>query len=71
MFREYFEYQNTSYIYENLNSTKNTERNDVQVNSIENALTDLKNKIKNMFINETGLLKIFCWRGYYWKHSWF
>ena len=71
MFREYFEYQNTSYIYENLNSTKNTERNDVQVNSIENALTDLKNKIKNMFINETGLLKTLCWRGYYWKDSWF
>ena len=60
MFREYFEYQNTSYIYENLNSAKKTERNDVQVNSIENALTDLKNKIKNMFINETGLLKTLC-----------
>ena len=27
LFRDYFKYQNPSYMYENLNSTKNTERN--------------------------------------------
>ena len=38
-------------MYENLNSTKNTERNENQINLI-NTLTDLKNKIKNMFDNK-------------------
>ena len=33
---------------ENFNGTKNTERNKIQANLIKNALTDLKNKIKNM-----------------------
>ena len=37
---------------ENLNSTKNTERNKIQGNLIENALTCLKNKIKYMSKNE-------------------
>ena len=35
-------------MYENLNSTKSTERNKIQVDLIKNALTDLKTKIKNM-----------------------
>ena len=60
MFIEYLKYQSTSYKYENLNSPKNTERNHVQVNLIENALTHLKNKIKNRFKNEIDLLKRFC-----------
>ena len=38
-------------MYENLNSTKNTERNENQINLI-NTLTDLKNKIKNMIDNK-------------------
>ena len=38
-------------MYENLNSTKNTERNENQINLI-NTLTDLKNKIKNMSDNK-------------------
>ena len=38
-------------MYENLNSTKNTERNENQIN-LRNTLTDLKNKIKNMFDNK-------------------
>ena len=38
-------------MYENLNSTKNTERNENQINLI-NTLTDLKTEIKNMFDNK-------------------
>ena len=38
-------------MYENLNSTINTERNENQINLI-NTLTYLKNKIKNMFDNK-------------------
>ena len=52
LFREYFKYQNPSYMFENLYSTKNKERNKIQVNLIKSALTDLKNKIKNMSDNE-------------------
>ena len=39
-------------MFENLYSTKNKERNKIQVNLIKSALTDLKNKIKNMSDNE-------------------
>ena len=53
MFREYFKYQDLSYMLENLNCTKNKERNKIQVNLIKRALTDLKNKIKNMSENKT------------------
>ena len=38
-------------MYKNLNDTKNTERNKIQLDLIKNALTDLKNRIKNMFEN--------------------
>ena len=39
-------------MYKTLNSTKNTERNETQINLIKNALTDLKSKIKNMSDNK-------------------
>ena len=42
---------------ENLNSTKNTHRNKIQVNLIESALTDLKNKIKNTSKIENSIEK--------------
>ena len=32
LFKEYFKYQSPSYMYENLNKTKNTERNKIEVN---------------------------------------
>ena len=35
-------------MYKNLNSKKNTERNQIQADLIKSALTDLKNKIKNI-----------------------
>ena len=38
-------------MYEKLNSTKNIERNEIQVGLIKSALTDLKNRIKNMSEN--------------------
>ena len=53
LFREYFKYQDLSYMVQNLNCTKNKERNKIQVNLIKRALTDLKNKIKNMSENKT------------------
>ena len=43
----YFKYQNSSHLYESLNSTKNTKRNKIQVDLVKNALTDLKIEIKN------------------------
>ena len=39
-------------MYGNLNSTKSTERNKIQVNLIKRALTNLKNRTKNMSENE-------------------
>ena len=39
-------------MYENLNSTKSAERNQIQTDIIKSALTDLKSKIKNMSENE-------------------
>lgn len=35
-------------MYENLNSTENTERIEIQVDLTKSVLTDLKNKIKNI-----------------------
>ena len=52
LFKDYFKYQSPSHMYKNLNDTKNTERNKIQLDLIKNALTDLKNRIKNMFENE-------------------
>ena len=49
LFRYYFKYQNQSYMYENLNNTKSTERNKFQVNWMK---IDLKNRFKNMFEDE-------------------
>ena len=57
LFRKYSKYQNPSHILENLNSTKNTHRNKIQVNLIESALTDLKNKIKNTSKIENSIEK--------------
>ena len=63
-FRDYFKYQNPSHMYKNLNSKKNTERNQIQADLIKSALTDLKNKIKN--INKESIKNgVYCW-----KDSW-
>ena len=48
LFRGYFKYQELSHILENLKDKKDTQRNENQVNLIKRALTDFKNKIKNM-----------------------
>ena len=52
LFKDYFKYQSPSYMHENWNNTKNTERNEIQVDLIKSALTDLKNRIKNMSEDE-------------------
>ena len=39
-------------MYKNLNSTKNTEKNQIQADLIKSALTNSKNQIKNMSENE-------------------
>ena len=52
LFREYFKYQYQSYMLESLKDTKNTERKEIQANWIKSALTDFKNKIKNISKNE-------------------
>ena len=52
MFREYFEYQNPDSMLKDLNSTRNTERNDIQVALIRSALTDFYNNINSMSENE-------------------
>ena len=48
LLRDYFKCQNPSCMYKNLDSTKNTERNKIQLALIKSALIDLKNKIQNM-----------------------
>ena len=48
LLRDYFKCQNPSCIYKNLDSTKNTERNKIELALIKSALIDLKNKIQNM-----------------------
>ena len=48
LFRGYFKYQELSHMFENLKNKKDTQRNENQVNLIKRALTDFKNKIKNM-----------------------
>ena len=48
LFRGYFKYQELSHMLENLKNKKDTQRNENQVNLIKRALTDFKNKIKNM-----------------------
>ena len=57
LFREYFKYQSSGYMYGNLNSTKNTERNKIQVHLIKSALIDLKHSLKHMSENEKEIEK--------------
>ena len=52
MFREYFKYQDPDSILKDLNSTRNTERNNIQVALIRGALTDFNNKINSVSENE-------------------
>ena len=52
MFREYFKYQDPDSMLEDLHSTRNTKRNNIQVALIRSALTDFKNKINSMSENE-------------------
>ena len=52
LFRKYFRYQDPDDMLENLNSTRNTERNNIQLASINNTLTGFRNKIESMSENE-------------------
>ena len=52
MFREYIKYQGPDSMLGDLYSTRNTERNDIQVALIRSALTDFNNKINSMSENE-------------------
>ena len=52
MFREYIKYQDPDSTLGDLYSTRNTERNDIQVALIRSALTDFNNKINSMSENE-------------------
>ena len=52
LFREYFKYQGPDSMLKDLNNTRNTERNDIQVDLIRNALIDSNNKIKSIYENE-------------------
>ena len=55
LFRGYFKYQVLSHMLENLKHIKGTQRNENEVNLIKRALTELKNKIKNMSKYETEI----------------
>ena len=52
LFRKYFRYQDPDNMPENFNSTRNIERNNIQLSSINNALTDFRYKIESMSENE-------------------
>ena len=52
LFREYFKHQDPDSMLEDLCSTRNTERNDIQVDLIRSALTDFDNKIDSMSEND-------------------
>ena len=52
LFREYFKSQDPGKMLEDLNNTRNTERNDIQVALTRNTLTDFNNKINSMSENE-------------------
>ena len=52
LFREYFKYQDPDSMLKDLNSTRNTERNDIQVALIRSALTDFSNKTNSVSENE-------------------
>ena len=48
LFIEYFRYQHPNTMLEDLNSTRNTERNNIQAALIGSALTDFRNRIRSM-----------------------
>ena len=48
MFRKHFKYKDLLDMYDKLSKTKNRERNEIQVNVIENNLDKLKNSIENV-----------------------
>ena len=50
LFREYFISQSSSYMYEDLNSTKRTERNKIQVNLIKNTNTRLPITLEQLLL---------------------
>ena len=52
LFREYFKYQDPDSMLKDLYSTRNIERNNIQVALIRSALTDFSNKINSMSENE-------------------
>ena len=47
LFREYFEYLSPSDMYNTLSDTKNTEKQNIQVNLIKSGLIDLQKDIEN------------------------
>ena len=47
MFEKYFDYSNPSYMYKDLNKTKNSEENKAHVNIIENRLANLIEVLKS------------------------
>ena len=53
LFREYLKYQDPDSMLKDLNSTRNTERTDIQVALITSALTDFGNKINS--VSENGI----------------
>ena len=52
MFREYFRYQDPGSMLGDLNNTRKTERDNIQVTSINSTLTDFKIEIGSMSENE-------------------
>ena len=53
LFTEYLKYQDPDSMLKDLNSTRNTERTDIQVALITSALTDFGNKINS--VSENGI----------------
>ena len=47
LFKNYFNYESPSKMYNTLSGTKNTEKHNIQVNSIKSGLTDLQKDIEN------------------------
>ena len=53
LFREYFKYQDPGSMFKDLYSTRNTERNNIQIASIRSESTDFNNEINSMSENES------------------
>ena len=67
LFRGYFKYQDPSHMLESVSNTKNTERNEIQVNLIKRLLNGFKNKMKSKSETEIEFEKTKWNSGYCWK----